>query len=114
MTQAHQPDRIQLAMLRRLDRTLQEQYHQSLAEVLAELRMRNVLTEYEPTAENIFKVFLHTNILGYGSSPSVKSIRGAMERFVRGSYGLCSKCGKPIPASVLSDDPTTTVCPNCI
>ncbi len=100
-------------MLRRLDRTLQEQYHQSLAEVLAELRIRNVLTEYEPTAETIFNVLLHTNILGQGTSPSVRSMRGAMERFVRGSYGFCSRCGKPIPASVLGDDPTATVCPNC-
>jgi hypothetical protein len=113
MTHGKQQDRVPAAMLKRLDVTLQEQYHQSLAEVLAELRLRNVLTEVEPEPERIFSIMIHARVLSPVASPSVRQVRGALERFLSGTYGRCAGCGKAIPAAVLENDPTTTVCSDC-
>ncbi|MEX1276110.1 MAG: hypothetical protein WEE20_09260 [Bacteroidota bacterium] len=113
MTHGKQQDRVPAAMLKRLDVTLQEQYHQSLAEVLAELRLRNVLTEVEPVPETIFSIMIHARVLSPVASPSVRQVRGALERFLSGTYGRCTVCGKAISAAVLENDPTTTVCSAC-
>lgn len=113
MIHGGQPNRLQTAMLKRLDATLQKQYHQSLAEVLAELRLRNVLTDAEPAPETIFSIMVHAHVLGPRDSPSVRQMHGAIERLLSGTYGRCAQCGKRIPAALLKDDPTAAVCPAC-
>ncbi len=43
----------------------------------------------------------------------LRSIERALKRIDEGTYGLCAKCGKPIPVERLEAVPVTTKCINC-
>ncbi len=105
--------RIKLAMLHRLDTTLQQNYHQSLLEVLNEFRMRSVVSQPDPSPDKVFKVILQTHVLSYKPSPSVRKMREALERLECGKYGVCIRCGGEIAADLLLRDPTVSCCPQC-
>jgi RNA polymerase-binding transcription factor DksA len=105
--------RIKLAMLHRLDTTLRQNYHQTLLEVLNELRMRSVVSQPDPTPDKVFKVILQTHVLSYKPTPSVAQMREALERLEHGKYGLCVRCGREIEAEILLHDPTLSCCPQC-
>lgn len=40
-------------------------------------------------------------------------VERALERVDDGDYGICEKCGKPIPAARLAAFPSATLCVNC-
>jgi DnaK suppressor protein len=40
-------------------------------------------------------------------------VERALERLDEGDYGMCEKCGKPIPAARLAAFPSATLCVNC-
>ncbi len=105
--------RIKLAMLHRLDTTLRQNYHQTLLEVLNELRMRSVVSQPDPTPDKVFRLILQTHVLSYKPVASVVQMREALERLERGKYGLCVRCGDEISAEILMCDPTLSCCPKC-
>ena len=43
----------------------------------------------------------------------IHSLDRALELAAEGSYGICEKCGKPIPFERLQIMPETTLCVNC-
>ena len=104
---------VKLAMLRQLDTTLRQNYHQSLVEVLNELRMRSVVTQPDLSPEKVFSVILQAHVLSYKPSPSVYRLREALERITLGNYGLCLKCGRKISIHSLLGDPTLSLCVHC-
>jgi hypothetical protein len=104
---------LKLAMLRQLDATLRQNYHQSLREVLNELRMRSIVAQPDPTPEKVFSVILQTHLLPYESVPAASRLRDALQRMLRGKYGLCIRCGKEIPVEVLLTDPAQAFCTLC-
>ncbi|HCA81938.1 MAG TPA: hypothetical protein DEP53_19585 [Bacteroidetes bacterium] len=104
---------IKLAMLRKLDAALQQSYRQTLLEVLNELRMRSIVAQPDPTPDKVFSVILQARILTYKSVPATSQLRDALERMVRGKYGLCLRCGKDIPVELLMNDPTQPYCTLC-
>ena len=105
--------RIKLAMLRQLDTTLRQNYHQTLVDVLNELRMRSVVSQPDPSPDKVFSVILQTHVLTYKPSRSVQQLREALERMARGNFGLCVHCGREISAEALLRDPTLPFCPLC-
>jgi RNA polymerase-binding transcription factor DksA len=105
--------RIKMAMLRQLDTTLRQNYHQTLVDVLNELRMRSVVSQPDPSPDKVFSVILQTHLLTYKSSRSVQQLREALERMARGKFGLCVRCGREISADMLLRDPTLPCCPLC-
>jgi RNA polymerase-binding transcription factor DksA len=105
--------RIKLAMLRQLDTTLRQNYHQTLVDVLNELRMRSVVSQPDPSPDKVFSVILQTRVLTYKPSRSVQELREALERMARGKFGLCVRCGREISAESLLRDPTLPCCPLC-
>ncbi len=48
-----------------------------------------------------------------GPDHELARIDAALERLVRGEYGYCRQCGRPIPLACLDADPTTTECGDC-
>lgn len=104
---------VKLAMLRQLDSTLRQNYHQSLIEVLNELRMRSVVSQPDPTPEKVFSVILHTHVLTYKPAPSVMRLREALERMECGKFGMCVRCGREISVETLLGDPTVACCSTC-
>ena len=113
MTSVADLSRIKMAMLHRLDTTLQQNYHQSLTEVLNELRMRSVVSQPDPTPDKVFKVILQTHVLSYKPTPSVRQMREALERLDHGRFGVCVRCGGEISSEILLRDPTLSCCPQC-
>lgn len=113
MTSVADLSRIKLAMIRQLDTTLRQNYHQTLVEVLNELRMRSIVAQPDPTPDKVFSVILQTHILTYKSAPATTKLRDALERMVRGKYGLCVRCGKEISVEVLLNDPIQPFCTLC-
>ena len=104
---------IKQAMLKRLDATFRQNYHQSLSEVLNELRMRSVLSQPDPTPDKVFSVILEAHVLSYKPISSVNRMREALERLARGKYGLCVRCGRELPTKLLLSDPTESSCQLC-
>ena len=113
MTSVADMSRIKLAMLRQLDTTLRQNYHQSLVEILNELRMRSVVSHPDPSPDKVFSVILETHMLSFKPSRSIQQMREALERLTRGKFGLCARCGREIPADALVRDPITSSCPLC-
>lgn len=105
--------RIKLAMLRKLDSTLRQTYHQTLLEVLNELRMRSIVLQPDPSPDTVFSLILQTQVLAHKSTPSVLLLRKAMERIEHGKYGLCVRCGRSISTNDLLKDPTLSHCSYC-
>jgi RNA polymerase-binding transcription factor DksA len=104
---------VKLAMLRELDVTLRQNYHQSLIEVLNELRMRSVVSQPDPSPDKVFAVILQTHLLTHKPTPSVQRLREALERLVCGRFGKCVRCGKEIAIEMLLGDPTASHCSHC-
>ncbi len=113
MTSATDLTRIKQAMLQELDSTLRQNYHQTLSEVLNELRVRNIFTPADPTPDNVFSIVLNNHLLTYKPAASVIRLREALERITHGKFGLCAGCGREIPAGMLEKNPTTTLCSSC-
>jgi RNA polymerase-binding transcription factor DksA len=113
VTSAADISRIKVAMLKQLDSTLRQNYHQSLSEVLNELRMRSVLSLPDPSPDNVFSAILRTRVLTYKPTSSVVRVREALERMMAGRYGLCLRCGREIAVDVLLNDPSAASCPLC-
>jgi hypothetical protein len=105
--------RIKLVMLHQLDATLRQNYHQSLIEVLNELRLLSIVSQPDPSPDKVFSVILQTHVLTYKPVPSVLRLREALERLAQGKYGVCLRCVKEISAEALLDDPTAPCCPPC-
>ena len=113
MTSVADLSRIKLAMLQKLDTTLRQNYHQTLIDVLNELRMRSVVSQPDPPPDKVFSVILQTHVLSYKPSRSVQQMRQALERMALGKFGLCTRCGREISADTLLHDPTQSYCQNC-
>ena len=113
MTSVADLRRIKLAMIQKLDTTLRQNYHQTLIDVLNELRMRSIVSQPDPSPDKVFSVILQTHVLTYKPTPSVTQLREALERMTCGMYGLCVRCGKEISAEVLLRDPTASCCAFC-
>ncbi len=113
MTPVADLSQVKLAMLRQLDATLRQNYHQTLIEVLNELRMRSVVSQPDPSPDKVFSVILQTHVLTYKPTPTVLRLREALERMTRGKFGLCIRCGREITVETLLGDPTTPCCSLC-
>lgn len=113
MTSVADLTRIKQAMIHTLDTTLRQNYHQTLIEVLNELRMRSVVSQPDPSPDKVFSVILQTHVLSYKPSHSVRQLREALERMTRGKFGLCIQCGREISADALLRDPTQSLCQHC-
>ena len=105
--------RIKQAMLKELDNTLRQNYHQTLTEVLNELRIRNIFTPANPTPDNVFSIVLNNHLLTYKPAQSVNQMREALERLAQGEFGICARCGREIPARTLEKHPTKAICAAC-
>lgn len=113
MTSVTDLSRIKLAMLRQLDVTLRQNYHQTLIDVLNELRMRSIVSQPDPSPDKVFSVILETHVLSYKPVPSVVQLREALQRMAHGRYGLCVTCGREIPTEALLKDPVRSSCLHC-
>ncbi|WP_408611133.1 TraR/DksA family transcriptional regulator [Glycomyces xiaoerkulensis] len=55
----------------------------------------------------------HEVALAGAISERIRQVRHALERLDDGDYGICERCGKPIPAARLAAFPSATLCVSC-
>jgi RNA polymerase-binding transcription factor DksA len=104
---------VKQALLKKLDQTFQRDFHQSLSEILTELRIRNAVGKSLATPDSIFAAIQEARILDCKSTSAVLEMRAALERMAIGKFGLCVRCGRTIQAIELEREPLRDSCSSC-
>ncbi len=104
---------VKRALLHELDTTLQRSCHQSLQDVLTDLRIRCANIGPDPTPDEVVELLLRNDILTLRAAPRMLRLRASLDRWHHGSLGLCERCGAEILPSDLERDPMRTRCRAC-
>lgn len=102
------------ALLKELDLTLQRDFHQTLSEILTELRIRNAIRQPVTSPDSIFTAIQQSRILDCKSTNAIVRIRAALERMNIGKFGLCIRCGRKIGTRELERNPLVEMCASCV
>jgi RNA polymerase-binding transcription factor DksA len=105
-------DEIVCRLLMEFDKTLRLYYRENLGDVVAHLRTLYDRQE-ERSAATILHVVHKSGILYEKDDAAVIWLRDAIQRFVEGTYGICSICGGIIQTGLLVEIPTANVCLDC-
>ncbi|MBI5463494.1 MAG: TraR/DksA C4-type zinc finger protein [Ignavibacteriales bacterium] len=106
--------RAKQALLRDLDQALQISYRQRLGEVLNDLRTHDVDLSPNPSPDDVFALVRRTRLLWHSSLPAMVEVRDSLERLSAGTYGTCSRCGKPISDETINANPEAKFCRHCV
>jgi RNA polymerase-binding transcription factor DksA len=69
--------------------------------------------EHDPEGHTIAYERAQVTALLAGARERVAELDLALERLRRGTYGVCERCGKPIPAERLEIRPAARTCVTC-
>ncbi|GII88533.1 DnaK suppressor protein [Sphaerisporangium siamense] len=69
--------------------------------------------EHDPEGATIAFERAHVQALLDQARSHLDTLDHAVERLRRGAYGLCDRCGNPIPLPRLQARPTATTCVQC-
>jgi RNA polymerase-binding transcription factor DksA len=105
--------RVKTALLKELDVTLQQCYHQRLHDVVNDFRVRFADIKTNSSPDEVFSLFLQTGVLKTMSAAPMVRVRESLERLRSGTFGFCTVCGGNISTASLEKNPTTTHCPSC-
>jgi RNA polymerase-binding transcription factor DksA len=104
---------IKQALLKKLDQTLQSDFHQTLSDILTELKIRNAVGQATATPDSIFEAIQQARILDCKSTRAVLEMRAALRRVAKGKFGLCIRCGRSIQTVELERNPLCETCSSC-
>lgn len=93
-----------------VDMVLWRFYHQTLVEYLNEVYIRTFTPNDHPSMDEMFAIIQNGGALKSIADPNVKNLRDAVERMVKGTYGLCVECGQEIASELLEQNPTAQRC----
>lgn len=105
--------RVKTALLKELDVTLQQCYHQRLNDVMNDFRIRHINIRLNSSPDEVFSLFLQSGVLKTMSAPPMVRMRESLERLRTGTFGLCAICGNEIAIAYLEQNPTTKHCASC-
>jgi RNA polymerase-binding transcription factor DksA len=97
-----------------LDTIMYHYFHQTLDEVLMELRMRCIIGDQISDPDSILRAIYRSNLLNTRSDIPVVQFRKAVYRAVNGLLGNCSNCNGSIPDQWLRTSPTVEFCSKCM
>ena len=83
------------------------------AGIVAAAEAANADDEHDPEGATIAYERQHVAALLDQAREQLTSIIAAIKRLDDGSYGRCTRCGRPIPADRLAARPTATTCVSC-
>ena len=83
------------------------------AGIVAAAEAANADDEHDPEGATIAYERQHVSALLDQAREQLTSIIAAIKRLDDGSYGRCTRCGRPIPADRLAARPTATTCVSC-
>ena len=102
--------RAEQTLLKELDARLQSQWHESLRDVITDLRIRWVDIKPDAKPDELISVIHSSRLLDFVTDKPLIEIRDAVNRITRGTFGFCVGCGNEIPAETLASKPTMTLC----
>ena len=106
-------ERIKLSLLKQIDLLVWRSYHQTLVEMINELRVHRLNVPLRPSVDEIFGTLRKERMLEFSTQPGMKELRDAVDRMVRGTYGLCQHCGQEMDEQTLVQQPTVLYCRAC-
>lgn len=104
---------VKQALLREVNRFLWQHYRQTLDELLNDLYVRRFTVLRNTATDDILKIVRISGVFATIHDPTVKDLQEAIDRFERGTFGLCLRCGREIPLALLERQPTVRFCVVC-
>ena len=104
---------IKRALLREIDRALWNRYRQNLDEVLNDIAVRRFDVPRKPGIDDVIRILRSSGLFATRQDQREHELHDALLRIESGTFGLCLRCGREIPVSVLERDPTTRYCTAC-
>jgi RNA polymerase-binding transcription factor DksA len=105
---------VKTKLVQDLDTVLYHYFHQTLDEVLMELRIRCLIGDQTSNPDSILTAIYRSNLLNTRSDIPVVQFKKAVYRAVNGLLGVCSNCNGPIPDQWLRTSPTVEFCSKCM
>jgi hypothetical protein len=106
-------ERIKLSLLKQIDLLVWRSYHQTLVEMINELRVHRLNLPLKPSVDEIFGTLRKERMLEFSTQPGMKELRDAVDRMVEGTFGLCQHCGQEMEEKTLEQQPTIRYCRAC-
>ena len=106
-------EKIARALLHEVDRTFRRCYHQTLTDVVQDLRLHNVLRSGDPSPEMLLRTIHQTGLLRMHSASTLAEIRAVLRRFLGGTIDVCTRCGHSISSNDLERNPKLCLCSAC-
>ncbi|WP_051392859.1 TraR/DksA family transcriptional regulator [Glycomyces arizonensis] len=112
-TEAEQAE-LRAALQERLDELLEEQ-QRFVSSIAVAQRERLSDTAGDDQIDSGSKTVEHEHEVAVAGAISerIRQVSHALDRVDAGDYGICEKCGKPIPAARLAAFPSATLCVSC-
>ena len=110
---AREYHRAYTSLLREVDARCQRYYHERLTDVVNDLRLHHIEIRPDPSAEELLSVISRNRILDFTTAAPMVELREAIDRLMRGTFGLCVDCGEGIPSETLEQHPTAKLCGRC-
>jgi RNA polymerase-binding transcription factor DksA len=105
--------RAEQSLLRELDTRLQTSWHETLQDVITDLRVRWVDIKSDAGADELISVIHSYRLLDFVSTQPLIEIRDTIQRIKQGTFGLCVGCGEEISAEIIETHPNTKLCSAC-
>jgi len=102
------------SLLQELNLVTRYYFHQSVDDIMNDLHCQSKCVEYSSQADVILKTIHNSGVLFQRSDKIITQVRDAVARYVRGTYGVCVRCGNTISKTQLVEAPTRSMCNTCI
>lgn len=85
----------------------------SWADIVESARGANIDDEHDPEGSTVAVARAQVSSLADDGRTQLDEIDAALARVDAGTYGVCERCGQPIPDGRLEARPTATRCVTC-
>ncbi|GAA3933976.1 TraR/DksA family transcriptional regulator [Microbacterium soli] len=85
----------------------------ALAELVHDRQGSNDDDEHDPEGVTLSSEWSRLTALSDAAQSELRSIDDALRRWDAGTYGVCARCGRPIPAGRLEARPFAELCVPC-
>ena len=85
----------------------------ALAELVHDRQGSNDDDEHDPEGVTLSSEWSRLSALSEAAAAEVRGFDEALARWDAGTYGICARCGKPIPAGRLEVRPFAELCVPC-
>lgn len=85
----------------------------ALAELVRDRQGSNDDDEHDPEGVTLSSEWSRLSALSDAAADELRQFDDALARFDAGTYGICARCGKPIPAARLEVRPFAELCVPC-